>query len=112
VAVNGDYAYVADGYAGLRIHQFYGGGVEETPYADVRNANPMPTVVRGLLRPEPVVGTSSSLSWLLDATGRKVLDMQAGANDVSHLSPGVYFVRLASGVARNAPSVRKVIVTR
>jgi len=29
----------------------------------------------------------------MDAAGRKVLDLRPGANDISRLSPGVYFVR-------------------
>jgi DNA-binding beta-propeller fold protein YncE len=50
-------------------------------------------------------------SALLDPTGRKVLDLKPGANDVRHLAPGVYFVREASGVKREASSVRKVVLT-
>ncbi len=42
---------------------------------------------------------------LLDATGRKVLDLLPGPNDVSGLSPGVYFFRLG-------PDVIRVVVTR
>ena len=40
------------------------------------------------------------------------MDLHPGPNDVRHLSPGVYFVREASGVGREASSVRKVILTR
>jgi len=46
-------------------------------------------------------------SALLDVSGRKVLDLRPGANDVSRLAPGVYFVREAQ-----TPSVRRVVVTR
>jgi hypothetical protein len=68
---------------------------------------------------------------LLDAAGRKVLDLHAGPNDVSKLSPGVYFVatpspfssppegervgvrgRQASGVTSDPLSVTKVILQR
>jgi hypothetical protein len=52
---------------------------------------------------------------LLDVSGRKALDLHTGANDIGHLSPGVYFVRSSPGVARGASSARrtsKVIVTR
>jgi len=31
---------------------------------------------------------------LLNISGRKVLDLKPGANDIRHLSPGVYFYRL------------------
>jgi len=51
---------------------------------------------------------------LLDISGRKVLDLQPGPNDVSRLAPGVYFVRerSAAGGRPSAVSVRKVVVTR
>jgi hypothetical protein len=51
-------------------------------------------------------------SWLLDISGRKVLELRSGPNDVSRLAPGVYFVREASGVKRETSRVTKVIVTR
>jgi len=44
---------------------------------------------------------------LLDISGRKVMELHAGANDVSRLSPGVYFVR-----EPQAQAVRKVIISR
>jgi len=44
---------------------------------------------------------------LLDATGRKVMDLLPGANDVSPLAPGVYFYREQSAV-----HVRKVVLAR
>ena len=44
---------------------------------------------------------------LLDIGGRKVLDLHNGANDVSHLPEGVYFVASLG----SAPT-RKVVVTR
>ncbi len=52
---------------------------------------------------------------LLDATGRKMLDLAPGLNDVRHLAPGVYFVRPASGLERHASSIERVsklILTR
>jgi hypothetical protein len=49
---------------------------------------------------------------LLDVSGRKVLDLRPGPNDVRALSPGVYFVREATGVKREASCVTKVVVTR
>jgi hypothetical protein len=53
-----------------------------------------------------------SRAILLDASGRKVMDLRPGPNDVSRLAPGVYFVRQASGVEREASGVNKVVVTR
>ena len=79
----------------------------ETPKADVRTANPMPTFVRDVLHlpgaPNPKPQTSS----LLDISGRDVLELRPGANDVRALAPGVYFVRGAQ-----AQAIRKVVVTR
>jgi hypothetical protein len=51
---------------------------------------------------------------LLAADGRKVLDLRPGPNDVSRLSPGIYFVRERSAVSgkRSADSVRKVVITK
>jgi hypothetical protein len=88
-------------------------GVEEssTPYAG--RLTPYATIVRGVLfvSREPSAVSRKPLS-LLDISGRKVLDLHPGPNDVSRLSPGVYFVRSASSVEREASCVRKVIVSR
>jgi DNA-binding beta-propeller fold protein YncE len=60
----------------------------------------IPTLARGrLIIPAPHSGQ------LLDITGRVVLALRSGLNDVSRLSPGVYFVR-------EAQAVRKVVITR
>jgi YVTN family beta-propeller protein len=49
---------------------------------------------------------------LLDAAGRKVLDLQPGANDVRALAPGVYFVRGPETEDGRPAGIRKVVVTR
>jgi len=56
---------------------------------------------------------SPSEAVLFDATGRGVAVLKTGPNDISHLTPGVYFVReepQASSFKHQA--VRKVVVTR
>ena len=58
------------------------------------------TVIRGTLLLPRGAGTSSSPSWLLDASGRRVLDLRPGPSDVSGLAPGVYFVRTGSGIRK------------
>jgi hypothetical protein len=67
-----------------------------------------PSIVRGVLvlpvSPRPRVSESPCL---LDACGRKVMDLRPGANDVRALAPGVYFVR-----ETQAQAARKVVVTR
>jgi YVTN family beta-propeller protein len=47
---------------------------------------------------------------LLDITGRRVMALQPGPNDIRHLAPGIYFVRTAEGGGRSA--VRKVVVQK
>jgi hypothetical protein len=71
------------------------------------------TIVRGVLfLPEAASGKLQTAS-LLDISGRKVLDLRPGANDVRALAPGVYFVREEAQAAGSMPqAVRKVVVTR
>jgi hypothetical protein len=48
---------------------------------------------------------------LLDISGRKVLDLHTGANDLRALAPGVYFIREA-GAQVQAQAVRRVVITK
>ena len=69
--------------------------VAETQNAEVRAPKSFQTIVRGVLFLDgdcPRTGTVPKTA-LLDISGRKVLDLHSGANDVRHLAPGVYFVR-------------------
>jgi hypothetical protein len=89
-------------------------GVQEPSNGEVRRMNRLPTVVRGVLELE--VGSRQHTAYraeLLDISGRKVLDLRPGPNDVSRLAPGVYFI-LGEGSRGQglAGSSRKVIVTR
>jgi hypothetical protein len=91
------------------------GGIEEDPAPDAGRSAPNASIIRRVLHLSGL-GTRSELpgnsvisrAALLDAAGRKVLDLRPGANDVSHIAPGVYFVRSE----RPASSCRKVILTR
>jgi len=66
------------------------------------------SVIRNvLLLPGAPSSKPQAASCLLDAAGRRALDLHPGSNDVSRLAPGVYFVREAQ-----AQAVRKVMVTR
>ena len=50
---------------------------------------------------------------LFDATGRRAAVLRPGPNDISHLAPGVYFVREGLGTRGQGPGkTRKVVVTR
>jgi hypothetical protein len=83
--------------------------IAETPESEVRMTSGGATVVRGVLL--LAARASSSASCLLDVSGRKVLDLHPGANDVRGLSPGVYFVREAQAQTQTQ-AVHKVVVTR
>jgi len=107
---------VSEGLAytpGLDIIEFLGEGVEETPNDGVRAANTMPTVARGVLCLSAAPGHELQATSLLDISGRKVLDLHAGANDVLALAPGVYFLK--EGGERSEEGgvgIRKVVITR
>jgi hypothetical protein len=45
-------------------------------------------------------------AWLLDASGRRVMELRAGANDVRALAQGVYFV------CDESQTVQKVVLQR
>jgi len=77
------------------------------------------TVARGVLKmPREMTGIRPGIPdrlrrpMLLDAAGRKVMDLQAGANDVRSLAAGVYFVREGDSRIRSVEGARvtKVVV--
>ena len=75
---------------------------------------PMPTVLRGVLYMPVATSLKPQAASLLDISGRKVLDLKPGANDVRSLAPGVYFVR-SQGLRIEGfedSSVTKVVITR
>ncbi|GEM_PF-2805975 len=93
VAVAGSYVFVADGYSGLQVIEFYGGGVEETPSAEVRTVNGGPTILSGasgVLHP-----ASSSTRW---------------AGGVLSPKSGIYFVKDEEHGSGDVGRVRKVVV--
>jgi hypothetical protein len=87
------------------------GGIQESPKPLAASPGPEPTIVRGVL---DAVGSRQNTEYradLLDVSGRKVMDLQPGVNDVRALVPGVYFVREAQAQAQ-AQAVRRVVITR
>ncbi|MEO0086375.1 MAG: T9SS type A sorting domain-containing protein [candidate division WOR-3 bacterium] len=96
VVYNGStYIYQGKLYANNRIWGKFGPfpGVEEAAGSKPRAATEA-TIVRGsLVLSRERSADSRQPVVLLDATGRRVMQLQPGANDVRHLSPGVYFVR-------------------
>jgi hypothetical protein len=63
-------------------------GVAEPPSPPTGGLPAIPGLARGTLL---LPGRSGAL--LHDISGRKVMELQPGENDVRHLAPGVYFVR-------------------
>ncbi len=87
-------------------------GVKERSKPQASCLKPVATIVRGVLN----LGVDSRQysgyrGELLDAAGRKVIDLRSGANDVRTLAPGVYFIRAASRKP-SAVSCSKVLVMR
>jgi photosystem II stability/assembly factor-like uncharacterized protein len=99
----------AVGSAGTIIKTGTGGeGIEEGSRPQASTHEPAATIVRGVLRLADGSGTSSSPGWLLDISGRTVMEVKPGLNDVGRLAPGVYFVH--STLANRHSSIVKVIV--
>jgi hypothetical protein len=88
-----------------------GAGINEAMNDEGRTVSAVATVIRGVLFLPERTSSSASTSCLMDIGGRKVMDLHPGANDVSHLSPGVYFIRAVSREL-SAVSCHKVVVTR
>ena len=92
-------------------------GLAEQRLPQTSNRASLATVVRGVLfLPMAENGYSpqeeqSPFSELLDISGRNVMDLRPGANDVRALAPGVYFVRAVSRKL-SAVSCSKVVITR
>ena len=79
-------------------------GVAQTLDDERRTANVGATLVNGVLNLQPAISNLQSEIDLLDATGRRVMSLRPGPNNVSTLSPGVYFVR------EEPQAVRKVVI--
>ena len=76
---------------------------------------PGPTVIRGVLMMGRQLTAYGSRPELLDVSGRRMMYLREGANDVRSLAPGVYFVRSERSAVGGEPSVagvNKVVVTR
>jgi hypothetical protein len=86
------------------------GAVTEARSAEVRMPNGGPTIVRGVLR-LAIDECRVSNTDLLDIAGRMVLELKSGANDVSRLSPGIYFVREPSTIGVERSAIHKVVIT-
>jgi hypothetical protein len=83
-------------------------GVKEGKPLAASRVTPTASVVRGMLLLRASGPTRNTSSVLLDLAGHKVMELHPGANDVSRLASGVYFVRSTVGGAARA----KVVVQR
>jgi len=106
------YTYTLFGEPCMPVWVPAGGGVEETDNGEVKGQRGGATIVRGVLFLPGAPSRKLQAASLLDACGRKVMELLPGANDVRHLAPGVYLVRSTSRVNRSAPSVTKLVVQR
>lgn len=86
-------------------------GIAEQPQQQPRETEPFATIVSNALFLPEATSPKLQASSLLDISGRKIMDLTPGVNDVSALAPGVYFVREERAQAQ-ALAVRKVVVTR
>jgi hypothetical protein len=71
-------------------------GIAEEPQAASSKPQAIATLVRGRLILPSAFFTLTSDFGLFDNTGRRVLQLRPGANDLSRLPAGVYFVRTMS----------------
>jgi parallel beta-helix repeat protein len=108
---------VGPGYD-IGAYEFLPTGAGEGQQPTAVSLRPAPTIVRGVLwlgglghDPDSQGGIGSCPAHLLDISGRKVLDLHSGANDVSRLAPGVYFVWAVSR-GLSAESCHKVVIQR
>jgi hypothetical protein len=120
----GDQMFLAyQGWAGVVGGKAYGAdriwgkldaspGVEEAEQPIVYSLRPTATIIRGVLLLPLASGVErEASSVLLDISGRKVLNLQPGVNDVRTLAPGVYFVR-DEGQGMDVGRTRKVVIQR
>ena len=77
-------------------------GVREEGPPTANGSRPTAGIVRGMLD----LRSDAVPARLLDASGRSVQTLRSGVNDVSHLSPGVYFVSVSGGASTRVVVLR------
>ena len=85
-------------------------GIGEGRRQTLTSASPA-TVVRRVLFQHEATNRKLQAASLLDISGRRMMDLQSGVNDISRLSPGLYFVREAQGQVQG-PAIRKIVVAK
>jgi YVTN family beta-propeller protein len=74
-----------------------------------RCSRPQTTVARGILELGPSL--LAAHCYLLSSAGRKMLDLNPGSNDVSRLSPGVYFIAENGRGTADARRTGKIVIS-
>jgi hypothetical protein len=105
------YIYAACWEAGVSIYESTQVAVAEPKQDEERQVRKGASVVRGVLFLPGNGEGRMAKGDLLNVSGRKVLDLHSGANDVRALAPGVYFIREAQAQAQ-AQAVRKIVLTK
>ena len=91
---------------GMVWSQLVSVGVEEgRPTAHRRQ--PSATVARGVLLLQ-----DRTAAELLDISGRKIMELNPGPNDIRHVAPGVYFVHQPTADSGQLTAMRKVVIQR
>jgi hypothetical protein len=104
------YIYASCGEAGVCIFESTQVAIAEPRQAEAEQARKGASVVRGVLFLEAASSRKPQAASLMDVSGRKVMDLHPGANDVRALVPGVYFIREEPQAASLKPqAVRKVV---
>jgi hypothetical protein len=95
------------------------GQAEERQKPTANSLQPTASVIRNVLFLPEAPSYKLQAASLLDAGGRRVMDLAPGANDISRLAPGVYFVITPHPVPlpqgereESTDRVRKVVVAR
>ena len=106
------YEFMLSGEPSMPVWVPSGTGVKESHELQTTSLKLGPTVVRGVLfvprdMTDSRFGESDRVARpvLLDASGRRMMELVPGANDVRRFGPGVYFIK----AAREGPTVRTVI---
>lgn len=84
------------------------GIAERQPLGAARNTFHA-SIVRGVLHLSASSVLRGASGVLLDASGRRVLDLRSGPNDVTGLAPGVYFLKMSE---RSREHLIKLVFTR
>jgi hypothetical protein len=87
------------------------GGTSDRSAPAVHLTRPAASIVSGMMLLPEGSGSDPQAASLLDISGRKVMDLHPGSNDVRALAPGVYFIREAQAQAQ-AQAIRKVVLTK